>query len=123
MKTHGVNSEFTGTIVGRPQTGRILPVKPARKCRTCGRDYVHYRGRGIPSGFCSGECRAAAPRPPIQEKMPPPLPPADIVEAMHVHRLKMHQTTSLMPWFDSCSTCQQYEDWLAESAGYHLAVA
>ena len=87
-------------------------------CHSCHTNYWRYRKDHPPRGFCSYPCYVAGPQ---KVKPPAPLLPAQVLELMKTHRGHVHNTDSILQFFD-CEICESLEEQYAESIQYYVSV-
>lgn len=87
-------------------------------CRHCCQHYWRYRRDFPPSGFCSLLCAEAfRTKRYIGEESDPGIPAA-ILELIYSHRRVIHQTDSVLTWFD-CDHCERLEEQYGRSLEWH----
>ncbi len=87
-----------------------------QNCAHCKSPYWRFRGDHPPKGVCSIPCYDA--RKAGKQSQAPPLP-ENVLRAMMAHRSAVHQTTSVLDWFE-CETCEKLEADYAEAIEWHV---
>jgi hypothetical protein len=89
-------------------------------CLNCDHTYWRYRRDHPPTHFCSVPCKEAflAEREARAGSSESPGIPAAIVQLIYSHRRIIHQTDSILVYFD-CAECDRLEELYGKSLAWH----
>ena len=104
---------------GSGATGTVRKSNVSICICSCKRPFWRYRKDFPPPGYCSVTCHEN--RRKKRGENANVRRPAQILQDMRDHRRLLHDSTSILQWFDCCR-CEELEREYADSLDWHMAL-